>query len=107
MSSNVRETRREVLNLKDVIDKTTISFNEMNEAYRTYLALARKTGLPENIMQSLVTIEQLRVAFRLAKTSALEFYYATGPIGWIIGFGGMALSGLMLADQMEMRRPRY
>jgi len=84
-----------------------LSLSTLNRLVTEYVALARRVGLPENMMQAITTIMQLKVAFELAKRSALEFWAATGPIGWIIGFGGMALSGMMLYDQMEMRRPRY
>jgi len=69
--------------------------------------LARRVGLPENIMEAIRVLQQLRIAFEMAYRSAMLFYTATGPLGWALGLGGLAVSGLMLSDQMSMRRPRY
>lgn len=83
------------------------NIGELNRLLTTYVALARRVGLPENIMEAVRHIQQLRIAFETAYRSAMLFYTATGPIGWAIGLGGMAVSGVMLYDQMEMGRARY
>ena len=94
-------------NLKIDTSQTRANITELNTLLTTYLSLARKTGLPPNIIDAMARIQQLRVAFDMAYRSAMLFYGATGPIGWALGLGGMAISGLMLMDQMEMGRSRY
>ena len=83
------------------------SMGELNRLMTTYVALARRAGLPENVMETIRILQQLRIAFEMAYRSAMLFYAATGPVGWAIGLGGMAMSGMMLVDQMEMGRARY
>jgi len=78
---------------------------ELNNLFTTYLALARRMGLPDDVMMALSMIQQLRVAAETAYRSIMILYTASGPIGWIIGLGGIALSGFMTADQLT-RRPR-
>jgi len=83
------------------------NIGELNRLLTTYVALARRVGLPENVMEAIRVLQQLRIAFEMAYRSAMMFYAATGPLGWALGLGGMAVSGVMLADQMEMGRARY
>jgi len=78
---------------------------EINNLFTTYLALARRMGLPDDVMMALSIFQQLRVAAETAYRSIMILYTASGPIGWIIGIGGIALSGFMAADQLT-RRPR-
>ena len=110
----ISEVRRQVTELKEELrefnresQKAIVNFNELNRAARTYLALARRSGLPENVMQAITSVYQLETAFRLAYRSAMMLYAGTGPVGWAVGLASLALSGMMLADQMEIRRSRY
>ena len=79
----------------------------LNELLTTYASLARRLGLPENIMGMIRELQQLRITIEATYRSLMLLYTATGPLGWAVGLGGLGISGLMLADQMEMRRPRY
>jgi len=78
---------------------------ELNNLFTTYLALARRMGLPDDIMMALSMIQQMRIAAETAYRSIMLLYTASGPIGWAIGLGGIALAGFMTADQLT-RRPR-
>lgn len=83
------------------------SLTELNSLLTTYLSLTRRTGLPPNIVDLLSRLQQLRLAAQAAYRSIMMLYTATGHIGWLMGAGGLALSGVMLYDQMEMERARY
>ena len=96
-----------VYNLKVDTTETAKNIRELNRLFTTYLALARRAGLPENVLDALAQIQQFRVAIETLHRSIMLLYTTSGPIGWAIGIGGLALSGFMLLDQMEMRRPRY
>lgn len=80
---------------------------ELNRLLTTYVALARRVGIPENIMEGIRRLQQLRIAIETTYRSLWMLYAASGPIGWITALGGLALGGLMLADQMELERHRY
>ena len=80
---------------------------ELNRLFTTYLSLARRAGLPENIVDAMSRIQQLRISIETTYRSLWMLYTASGPIGWAIAIGGLAMGGLMLADQMEMERRRY
>jgi len=103
----VSEARREVDDLKNGLREAIPTISEFNQLTTTYLSLARKTGLPENIVQAGVTLQQFRVTLQLATRSAQLLMAATGPWGIALGLGGFALSTIMLIDQMSLRRNRY
>ena len=110
----ISEVRRQVTELKKDLqefnkesEKAIVNVNELNRSARTYLALARRGGLPENVMQAITSVYQLDIAFKTAYRSAMMLYGATGLLGIATGVGGIALGVLMLVDQMEIRRPRY
>jgi len=94
-------------NLKVDTSATATNIGELNRLLTTYVSLARRVGLPENIMDSISRIQQLRVAAETAYRSIMMLYAGSGPYGWLIAVGGLAISGLMLIDQMEMRRSSY
>jgi hypothetical protein len=92
-------------NLRVETSEAVTNIAELNRGLTTYLALAHRMGLPENIMDALTLLQQIRVAAQTAYRSIMMLYTSTGPIGWAIGLGGLALSGFMAAD-MATRRPR-
>ena len=79
----------------------------INDLLTTYVALADQLGLPRNYIAMIRALERLRITSESTYRSIMLLYTATGPWGWALGLGGLGVSGLMLADQMEMRRPRY
>jgi len=83
------------------------NISELNRLLTTYVALARRLGIEGNLMDAIARFQQLRIAAETAYRSVMLLYTATGPIGWLIGIGGLGLSALMAADQMQARRPRY
>ena len=106
-TGNLVEAREQVRALKHELQGLTEGITELNRAMNTYFALARRSGLPEEIALGINKVLQLKVAFEMTYRSAMLLYTATGPAGWAIGLGGLALSGFMLADQMATRRPYY
>ena len=82
------------------------NISELNRLLTTYVALARRLGIEGNLMDAIARFQQLRIAAETAYRSVMLLYTATGPIGWLIGLGGLGLSALMAADQMQARRPR-
>jgi len=101
------EEQTVTFNLEVNVEEAKTNIAELNRLLTTYVALARRAGLPENILDAIAQIQQFRVAVQTLHRSIMLLYTTTGPIGWLIGLGGLALGGLMLADQMEMRRPKY
>ena len=94
-------------NIKLDVTDTVANIAELNKLWTTYLSLVRRAGLPENIVELMSQIQQLRVMIETTYRSLMILYAASGPIGWLIGFGGLALSTFMMADMMEARRPQY
>jgi hypothetical protein len=74
------------------------NISELNRLFTTYVSLARRMGLPENIMDAIAKIQQLRITVQMAYRSIMLLETATGPIGWAIGLGGLAITGFMVAD---------
>ena len=94
-------------NLKVDNSQVATSISELNRLLTTYVALARRLGIEGNLMDAIARFQQLRIAAETAYRSVMLLYTATGPIGWLIGIGGLGLSALMAADQMQARRTRY
>lgn len=94
-------------NLRVDASEAITNIAELNRLLTTYVALARRVGLPENIMDAIARMQQLRIAAETAYRSVMLLYTASGPIGWAVAIGGLVLSAFMLSDQMEMRRSRY
>jgi len=107
LSSNIRETREQVELLRREMKEADNELKKLIDDFHIYVALADETGLPRNFVRATRRVLQLKITFESAYRSAMLFYTATGPIGWITAGAGLALSALMLKDQMEMRRPRY
>jgi len=98
MSSNIKETREEVRGLKRELAELSPDIRELNRGFTTYLALARRAGLPEDIIDALARMQQLRISIEMAYRSLMMFYAASGPFGALIGLGGLAVSAFTLAD---------
>jgi len=77
------------------------SITELNRLFTTYLALARRMGLPENVVDAMRQIQQIRIAIQTATIAINALYAATGPIGLAIGLGGLALAGFEIAGVAE------
>jgi len=76
----------------------------MNRLLTTYVSLARKTGLPPEIMDMIAKAQQARIAVETLTRSIQYFYTVSGPIGWLLGLGGLAVSGFMIADLIDIER---
>jgi hypothetical protein len=87
--------------LKVDTSKAQTNIAELNRLFTTYLSLVRRVGLPENIMDAMSKIQQLRIMIQTATTAINILYTATGPVGWAIGLGGLAVSGFMWVDWVE------
>jgi len=94
-------------NLRVDASEAIENISDLNRLLTTYLSLARRAGRPEDLLELLSRIQQIRVAIQTLYRSVMLLYTATGPLGWAIGLGGLAMGGMMLADQMQVRRPRY
>ena len=86
-------------NLKVDNSQAAASISELNRLFSTYLSLARRTGLPESIVDALSRIYQLQAAIQALYRSILLLEVASGPIGWAIALGGISLSAVMITDQ--------
>ena len=86
-------------NLKLDNSQAAASISELNRLFSTYLSLARRTGLPESIVDALSRIYQLQAAIQALYRSILLLEAASGPIGWAIALGGISLSAVMITDQ--------
>jgi len=107
LSSVISEARNQMQGFFSDLKQLTPAVAETNSLLTTYVALSRRLGLPPNIMDFIAKMQQARITVQMLHRSIMLLYTSTGPIGWVIGLGGLALGGLMMADQMEMRRPRY
>ena len=72
---------------------------ELNSALRTYMALARRVGLPENIMQAGVSMQQAVIATNVLARGVSKLQ-AGGLTGILTGVGSIALGGVMGIDIM-------
>jgi len=73
---------------------------ELNDLLTTYIALARKSGLPPEVLKAIRLLQQLRVAAEMAYKSIMMMYMGAGPVGWLMGFGGMATSLFIYSDTL-------
>lgn len=85
------------------IDTTNAKANiiELNRLFTTYLALTRRMGLPENVVDAMRKIQQMRIAIQTATMAINILYAATGPVGLAIGLGGLAMAGFEIAGVAE------
>jgi len=91
------------------VDTTTTAENirELNNLMTLYLALSRRMGLPPEITELIRKAQQGRIAIETLIRSIQLFYATSGPLGWVLAAGGLALSALMLVDTFEARSPEY
>ena len=107
MSSNIRETRDMILQIKQAAAEAEPRITGLNRALRRYVALSRRAGFPPYIMDLIAKAQQGKIAVDTLTRSIQYFYTVSGPIGWLLGIGGLALTGFMVADMMELGRPQY
>lgn len=110
MSSNIAEMRTEISKLKSELSSAKTEIIEMNRLLTTYVALARRAGVTGPILDLIAKFQQVRIVAETATRSIQLFYATTGPIGWLLLAGGLALSAFMMADVVgatEIRRPAY
>ena len=104
MSMTIDEAREKVRDFeRDAVPRLT----NLNRLLTTYVSLSRKAGLPPEIMDLIAKAQQARIAIETLTRSIQYFYAVSGPVGWLLGLGGLALSAFMVADIMEMERPQY
>jgi len=104
---NVNEAREQMRGFFADMKQGLPIVREMNESLTIYFALSRRAGLPEPWGEAIRVAQQYRLTIQQLTRSIYTLMTATGPWGLIIGVGGLALTSLMFANQMEMRRPRY
>jgi len=109
--SSIRQARDELQDLNRVMRESDglmkqrkKDIRELNRLYTTYLSLAHRAGLPEDVVEAMRKIQQLRLAIESAYKSIMILQAATGPLGLATGLGGLALSGLMFADIFSVSR---
>lgn len=78
--------------------KATASMMELNRLLTTYVALARRGGLPPDAIEIIAIAQRMRLAVQSLIRSIQMFYAAAGPLGWLIGLGGIGLTWFMAYD---------
>jgi len=106
MSMTVTEARRQLDQLGHKIAEVKPSAIELNRLLTMSLALGGRLG-SEQLTKLITIFQQGRIAAETFYRSVMMIYTATGPVGWTLGLGGVALGTVMLADMAEIRRPRY
>ena len=106
LSLNISEARQETRAFKEEMRSLRTEARETNEALTMYLALGRRAG-SEDIRELIRLFQQGRITAEMFTRAIITLTTASGPWGWALGLGQLALTGLMLADMAEIRRPRY
>lgn len=107
LSANISELRGQMRGFFAELKQGLPVVREMNESLTIYFALSRRAGLPEPWGEAIRVAQQYRIVIQQLTRSIYTLMTTTGPWGLIIGVGGLVLTSLMFADQMEMRRPTY
>jgi hypothetical protein len=102
--TSIAELRNDVRGLKGDIFDTEKEAAKLNELLTTYVALARKMGLPPPLMDFIAKAQQARVTVQTLIHTIRILYTTSGPIGWLLGLGGLAVSGFMIADLIDIER---
>lgn len=98
--TSIAELRDDVKGLKGDIDNTKKAAAELNRLLTTYIALARRMGLPPEVIDLIARFQQARIMVQTLIHSIHLLEAATGPVGWALALGGIALSGFMATDLM-------
>jgi len=85
-------------NLRVDASQAVGDLRELNRLVTTYVSLARRAGLSGNIIEAIAQLERVRIAIEAAYRSLMLMYVATGPVGWLIGLGGLGIAAGMFAD---------
>lgn len=103
----IDEAKRKIRELNPELERFKSNISEANRAFTMYVALSRRAGLPPEIMDLIAKAQQARISVDMLTRSIQYFYATSGPVGWLLGLGGLALSAFMVADIMEIQRPQY
>ena len=98
VQTTLEGARLEIQKLENNIESAKASVVELNSLLTTYLSLARRFGLPDDIMNALAKIQQLITIIRTLRLSLILLQTATGPIGWLTAAGSLAIGGMMASD---------
>jgi hypothetical protein len=98
LSSSISVARQQMTNFLNTIGKLGAETRETNNALAIYLALARRSG-NENVNQLISLFQRGRITAEMFIRSIQTLYAASGPWGWLIGGGQLALGGLMFAGE--------
>lgn len=103
VQTTLEGARLEVEKLNLNMEQAKTSLSELNRLLVTYLSLARRFGLPDEIMSAIAKIQQLRVTL-MAAYQAMKLTQAAilagGPIAWALAIGGLGLTAFMATDFM-------
>jgi len=105
--TSIAELRQQVVEFDRDVEVARKHVGELNRLLTIHLALSRRLGLPEPVEDFVNKFVRAKLALDAATRSIQLFYATSGPLGWALLIGGLALSGLMLADSFEMRMPEY
>jgi len=106
LSSVIAEARAQVEAFRPTFREFIGEVSEANDELTIYLALGRRAG-SEDIRTLISLFQQGRITAEMFTRAMITLTAVSGPWGWVLGFGQLALSGLMLSDMMAIRRPRY
>jgi len=106
LSANISELRGHMRGFFAEMKQGLPVVREMNRLMTMSIALGRQLG-SEDLTVLITRFQQARITAEMFYRSAMMIFTATGPVGWILGLGGVALGTVMLADMAEIRRPRY
>jgi len=106
LSPSISEGRQEMQGFRQEMQSLRTEAYELNRLLTMSLALGRRLG-SEDLTLLISLFQQGRITAEMFYRSAVMLSVATGPIGILLGLGGMVLGTLMLADMAEVRRPRY
>lgn len=104
---NITEARVHVEAFKQSVESAKPHVAELNDLLTMYVALVRRSGISPELTTLIAKAQQGRIAIETLTRSIQLFYATSGPLGWAILAGGILLSGFMVADMMEIRRPQY
>ena len=105
--TSIAELRQNIRGLKGDIVDTEKEALKLNQLLTTYVAVARRSGLPPEFLDFIAKAQQARITIQTLTRSIQYFYTVSGPIGWLLGLGGLALSSFMIADLIETERSTH